>query len=190
MHGRLFLLYLPLPSLLSVNWRINNPRWVFLHCSLTKHFVWPGEKNVTFRRTSMAALVKGFYNDCRFYSHSCATLLWTGNVILMPRLCVSRFLSLLSKAKMLHNYLPCNMFLSNNAFTPASQCQHRGTLDFPAVAVERGMAQLLISSVSSSFSQPKACGAGGGRGWRRRKLKCLLFSPLHRGFYWDGVFFP
>lgn len=47
----------------------------------------------------MAALVKGFCSDCRFYSHSCVTLLRAGNVILMCRLCVSRFLSTLSKAK-------------------------------------------------------------------------------------------
>lgn len=75
------------------------------------------------------------------------------------------------------------------AVTPESQCQHCRTPDFPAVVVERGAAQLLISCVSSSFSQPKAGRAGGGREKRKRKLKCLLFSPLPAEGFIEMFFF-
>lgn len=132
-------------------------------------------RNVSFMRTSMAALVKGFCNDCRFYSRNCVRLHRAGNVVLMPQLCVSRCLSFLSgpeRCKII------SLAICFGAVTPESQCQHCSTPDFPAVVVEQGAAQLLISSVSSSFSQPKACRAGGGRERRKRKLKCLLFSPL------------
>lgn len=85
------------------------------------------------------------------------------------------------KGKMLRNYLPRNMFLSNKAFTPASRCQHCSTLDFPAATAQRGMAQPMISRVSSSFLQPKAC--------RAEKTEMPPLFSLRRGFYWDGGYF-
>lgn len=49
----------------------------------------------------------------------------------------------------------CCVIISFAALTP---CVAVSALD----SERKGMAQLLISSVSSSFSQPKACRAGGG----------------------------
>lgn len=138
----------------------------------------------------MAALVKGVCNDCRPYSHSCIMLQWTGNVILTSWLCVSRFLTLSDKGKIRCIIISLPMFLSSNALTPESLRQQCGTLDFPAV-VQRGMAQLLISSVSSSFSQPKACRAGGGRGRRRRRKNWNASSlfPSTESFIRMGFFY-
>ena len=118
---------------------------------------------------------------------------------LMSRLHVSRFLSLLSEAEccIIISLAICS--LGSSAFFffffffflhqrhSVSPCS---ALDFPAVVAQRGMAQLLISSVSSSFSQPKACRAGGGQGRRKRKLKCLLLFLLSaEGFIERGVIF-
>lgn len=134
----------------------------------------------------MAALVKGFCNDCRFYSRNCVRLHRAGNVVLMPQLCVSRCRPLLSGPE---RCAINSLAICFGAVTPESQCQHCSAPDFPAVVVERGAAQLLISCVSSSFSQPKACRAGGGRERRKRELKCPLFSPLPAEGFIEMFFF-
>lgn len=70
-------------------------------------------------------------------------------------------------------FLLCNYLFALkrlSALTPASLCRQCGVPALPAGLVEReggreregGMPQLLISSVSGSFSQPRACRAGGG----------------------------
>lgn len=64
-------------------------------------------------------------------------------------------------------FLLCNYLFALkrlSALTPASLCRQCGVPALPAGLVERegGMPQLLISSVSGSFSQPKAYRAGGG----------------------------
>lgn len=134
----------------------------------------------------MATLVKGFCNDCRFYSRNCVRLHRAGNVVLMPQLCVSRCRPPLSGPE---RCAINSLAICFGAVTPESQCQHCSAPDFPAVVVERGAAQLLISCVSSSFSQPKACRAGGGRERRKRELKCLLFSPLPAEGFIEMLFF-
>lgn len=104
-------------------------------------------------------------------------------------LCLQVAVAFLSKAEMLHNYLGCNMFLSNKALTPALQCQHYTSLDFPCCS---GSEERNSSAVDNQCVK-KFLTAQGVQGRRRPKqeeeLKCLLFSPLQREFYYDGGYF-
>lgn len=74
------------------------------------------------------------------------------------------FLSLCVKGKTLHNYL---------AWQYVSQDFYSG-----AAGKSSGTAQLLISSVSSSFSQPEACRARGGGSWNAFTRKGVILLLL------------
>lgn len=84
----------------------------------------------------MAALVKGFYNDCQGFCYFDVSSLWP----------LAPFFFFFVKDKMRHNYLFCNMFLAETAATRS-----------PPVAVKTGPAQLLRSGALSILSPPEAC---------------------------------